>query len=114
MIDDRSHITTHVLDAATGSPSQGVSVELARLTEGWTTVVSRSTDVQGRISDLGPVALEPGIYRLTFDTGAYFARDGRPTFYPRIDITVEITATDEHYHVPILLSPFAFTTYRGS
>jgi 5-hydroxyisourate hydrolase len=111
---DRSHITTHVLDAATGSPAQGVSVELARFDGEWTALVSRSTDAQGRIADLGPTALEPGIYRLTFDTGDWFARDGRSTFYPRIDVTVEITATDEHYHVPILLSPFAFTTYRGS
>ncbi|GGG06831.1 5-hydroxyisourate hydrolase [Rhodococcoides trifolii] len=111
---DRSHITTHVLDAANGSPAQGVSVELALLADGWNAVASRTTDEQGRISDLGPAALEPGIYRLTFDTASYFGRDVRSTFYPRIDITVEIAAVDEHYHVPILLSPFAFTTYRGS
>jgi 5-hydroxyisourate hydrolase len=112
-VTDRSHVTTHVLDAADGVPAQGVSVALVRESDG-VTLASRVTDAQGRIADLGPARLERGYYRLTFDTASYFARESRPTFYPRIDVTVDIRAADEHYHVPILLSPFAFTTYRGS
>ncbi|WP_027505001.1 MULTISPECIES: hydroxyisourate hydrolase [unclassified Rhodococcus (in: high G+C Gram-positive bacteria)] len=108
-----AHVTTHVLDAADGVPAQGVSVVLVRERDG-VTLASRVTDAQGRITDLGPARLEPGVYRLTFDTASYFTRGGRPTFYPRIDIAVDIRSADEHYHVPILLSPFAYTTYRGS
>ncbi|WP_395245973.1 hydroxyisourate hydrolase [Agromyces sp. MMS24-K17] len=70
------------------------------------------TDADGRTSSLGPEALPEGVYRVVFDTAAYF-RD-RPTFYPEVAITFELAAADEHYHVPLLLSPFAYSTYRGS
>ena len=107
-----SHVTAHVLDAARGVPAQGLSIELSD-TDG--TAVARSvTDEQGRVSSLGPSELTPGTYRLTFDTGAYFATQNTECFHPEVVVTFEITAPDQHYHIPLLLSPFAFTTYRGS
>ena len=107
-----SHVTAHVLDAARGTPAQGLSIELSD-TDG--TAVARSvTDEHGRVSSLGPSELTPGTYRLTFDTGAYFAAQNTECFHPEVVVTFEITAPDQHYHIPLLLSPFAFTTYRGS
>jgi 5-hydroxyisourate hydrolase len=107
-----SHVTTHVLDAALGRPAVGVAVALfdaegARIAEG-------ATDVDGRVSDLGPDALPAGEYRVVFESGAYFAASGVDGFYPRITIDFELVDTDAHYHVPVLLSPFAYSTYRGS
>lgn len=111
-MSERSLISTHVLDAANGAPAQGVSVSLSRGDS--TQVASGITDDHGRIADLGPPNLPAGHYRLTFDSGRYFAAQGTATFYPTVDIVFEIVAGERHYHVPILLSPFAFTTYRGS
>lgn len=109
----RSHVTSHVLDATTGRPAVGVPVRLeSRANDGWTLVAEAITDADGRASALGPDALDEGVYRVVFDTAAYFA--GRPTFYPEVAITFELAAADEHYHVPLLLSPFAYSTYRGS
>lgn len=79
-----------------------------------TELASGVTDAQGRISDLGPASLPPGRYRLTFETGRYFADRDVETFYPAVEIVFEVLADAAHYHVPLLLSPFAFTTYRGS
>jgi 5-hydroxyisourate hydrolase len=105
-----SHVTTHVLDAVTGVPADGVAVSLLH---GGDVIASGVTDDDGRIGSLGPERLEPGVYQVRFETGAYFARDDLDTLYPHVDITFEI-AGPEHYHVPLLLSPFAFSTYRGS
>lgn len=80
----------------------------------WEHVASGTTNDDGRIGDLGPEALASGTYRITFDTGAYFARTNTATFYPEVTITFVIDEDEKHYHVPILLSPFAFSTYRGS
>lgn len=111
----RSHVTTHVLDAAAGRPAAGVAVVLAaRAGAAWQTVAEGVTDADGRIGDLGPETLEPGIYQVRFDTGSYFALAGTPCFYPSVEITFELAAAAEHYHVPLLLSPFAYSTYRGS
>ncbi|MGV8874650.1 MAG: hydroxyisourate hydrolase [Rhodococcus sp. (in: high G+C Gram-positive bacteria)] len=110
--DPRSHVTAHVLDAAKGVPAQGVSIILAD-THG-TSVARAVTDQHGRVEALGPSELPPGTYRLTFATGAYFAAQHTECFHPEVVVTFEITAPDEHYHIPLLLSPFAFTTYRGS
>lgn len=111
----RSHVTTHVLDAASGRPAQGVAVTLAAWeADAWRPVAAGATDADGRVGDLGPERLEPGVYRASFDTGAYFAASGTASFYPRVDITFEVASADEHYHVPLLLSPFAYSTYRGS
>lgn len=115
-----SHLTTHVLDAATGSPAENVVVSLARHVDGGGTlgIAQGFTDADGRLA-LGPDRLEPGMYALTFGTGAWFADRGIPTFYPLVTVTFSIgTSTaeddDRHLHVPLLLSPFAYSTYRGS
>jgi len=109
-------LSTHVLDAATGRPAHGVPV---RLTRGDTATVlfSAVTDPDGRHrhqNDGKDVSLAAGIYELTFDTGAYFAASGQSGFYPRVTVTFEIVDPGAHHHVPLLLSPFAFSTYRGS
>ena len=109
-----SHITTHVLDAVTGVPAPGVPVQLfARDREQWHLVAEAVTDADGRAKHLGPEALPPGAYRLRFDTEAYFAGRGIRTFYPETLITF-VVDDGRHYHVPLLLSPFAYSTYRGS
>ncbi|UNX54896.1 hydroxyisourate hydrolase [Georgenia sp. TF02-10] len=110
-----SHITTHVLDAVAGTPAAGVGVTLARLTDGGPQeLAAGTTDADGRNRDLGPERLEPGTYRITFATEEYFDRQGRETFYPQVTIDFRVAPGQDHYHVPILLSPFAFSTYRGS
>jgi 5-hydroxyisourate hydrolase len=115
MTDLRSRVTTHVLDAVSGRPASGVEVTLEQQgAEGWQRVVAGTTDSDGRISDFGPVDLEPGVYRVSFGTAAYFASLGQPTFYPEVIIPFNLTDRDAHYHVPLLLSPYAFSTYRGS
>jgi len=110
-----SHLTTHVLDAATGTPAVGVTVELTD--SSGLSVADGVTDADGR-ARLGPELLPAGDYTLTFRTGAYFADLGVDTFYPLVSVTfsVEVAAdgTSRHYHVPLLLSPFAYFTYRGS
>jgi 5-hydroxyisourate hydrolase len=114
-----SAITTHVLDTALGQPAAGVPVRLERV--GGTgfsgTVIGRaSTGQDGRASDLGPAELEPGTYRLVFDTGAYSrAREpGELPFFPEVTVTFTVADPARHYHVPLLLSPFGYSTYRGS
>jgi 5-hydroxyisourate hydrolase len=103
-----SLVTTHVLDAAAGRPARGISVRLE--TQG-SLVAEGRTDDDGRIRDLGPDELAPGVYRLVFDTEAYLGPDG---FFPEITVTFRIIDATAHHHVPILLSPFAYSTYRGS
>jgi 5-hydroxyisourate hydrolase len=105
-----SHISTHVLDTATGRPAVGVSVSLLD-TDG-TVIATGSTDADGRISTLGPDALPAGHYRLIFDTGAWFG--DVPHFYPIVTIDFWLADAASHHHVPLLLSPFAYSTYRGS
>jgi 5-hydroxyisourate hydrolase len=105
-----SHVTTHVLDAALGRPAEGVAVEL--LYADGTLVALGVTDADGRVSDFGPPALPAGEYRVVFDTGAYFG--DTPHFYPRVTIDFLLADESSHYHVPLLLSPFAYSTYRGS
>jgi len=97
-----SHVTTHVLDTAAGRPAAGIPV---RLLVGAVLVAAGETDADGRVSDLGPETLEPGDYRLEFDVAT--------PFLPRVVIDFTI-ADASHYHVPVLLSPYGFTTYRGS
>ncbi len=114
-----SPITSHVLDTALGRPARNLGVRLDALdgTGAWQTLADRSTGDDGRVTDLLPTApLAPGTYRLTFATGAYFAGSGRATFYPRVEVIFEVTAAaaGEHFHVPLLISPFGYSTYRGS
>ncbi len=113
-----SLITTHVLDTSRGQPASGVKVQLAFEGAGqeWQVVATGITNQDGRIGNLlpanAPVAI--GIYRLTFDTRAYFQQHNVQSFYPYIPIVFAIQQTDQHYHVPLLLNPFGYTTYRGS
>lgn len=104
------HITTHVLDAVRGVPAAEVDVTLS--TDDGAAVAAGRTDADGRLG-LGPDVLEPGDYALTFATGAYFAANGTATFYPSVTIAFTV-AERPHYHVPLLLSPFGYSTYRGS
>ena len=109
--------STHVLDASSGVPATGVPVTLNRTVarSGWVEVLRGVTDRDGRLSAAGSdVVAVSGVYRVDFDTGAYFADGGGETFYPLVSITFRITDPAAHHHVPLLLSPFAYTTYRGS
>ena len=107
-----SHVTTHVLDAALGLPAAGIAVALSGPTGEM--FATGTTDADGRITQLGPDVLPAGDYRLEFEVGPYFSAAGRRAFYPRVTIDFIVTDVDEHYHVPVLLSPFAYSTYRGS
>ena len=112
-----SGITTHVLDTARGRPAAGVAVVLERRAgDGWRHVGRGTTDGDGRLRTLVPAgaALEPGAYRLTFATAEYFAAADVSAFYPRVVIEFTVADGETHYHVPLLLSPFGYTTYRGS
>lgn len=109
-----SAVTTHVLDTALGRPGRGVPVRLERLDAGPALLAEAATDDDGRVRDLGPGRLEPGRYRLVFGTAAYHAATGQDGFFPEVVITFALTDPDQHYHVPLLLSPFAYSTYRGS
>ena len=110
-----SGITTHVLDAALGQPAAGVPVRLEQLgPETTETLADVVTDDDGRCGSLGPDHPAAGTYRLTFDTAAYFTATGQTGFYPAVSVTFTLTDPARHYHVPVLLSPFAYSTYRGS
>jgi 5-hydroxyisourate hydrolase len=111
-------ISTHVLDNALGRPAGGVPVALWRLAgapAGEPVLVAEAvTDADGRVARLGEPGLPAGGYRLVFDTAAYFAAIGQAAFFPEIAISFTAAEADGHYHVPLLLSPFAYATYRGS
>lgn len=107
-----SGLSTHVLDAVSGTPAVGIRVALFRGGDG--EIATAATDADGRIGELLPGPISPGDYRLSFDTGSYFEIKGTATFYPEVSISFTVTDPDAHYHVPLLLSPFAYSTYRGS
>ena len=113
-----SPITTHVLDTFRGRPAAGVELRLERVRDdGAAAVLARgATDADGRARGLlpGGAPVEPGTYRMVFETGAYFRAQALETFYPRVAVEFEVAAAGEHYHVPLLLSPFGYSTYRGS
>ncbi len=112
-----SPITTHVLDTAVGKPAEGVPVTLEfEATGGWQLLGKGNTNVDGRIADLvaETVSLATGIYRLTFDTSAYFESRQIKSFYPQVSVVFKLEHPGQHYHVPLLLSPFGYSTYRGS
>lgn len=104
-----STLSTHVLDTGLGRPAAGIPVRLER--DG-SVLGSFATDPDGR-ARLAGVTLTPGRYRLVFDPSQYFKNSGRSSLYPEVAISFEVTA-DEHYHLPLLLSPFGYTTYKGS
>lgn len=111
-----SPLTTHVLDTSTGRPAVGVALTLSRRgPDGLVELARAVTNADGRAPELlVGRPLESGVYRLHFATGAYFAAAGRACFYPEVAIDFEVTAPHEHHHVPLLLSPFGYSTYRGS
>ncbi|MGQ0738958.1 MAG: hydroxyisourate hydrolase [Bacteroidota bacterium] len=111
-----SQLTTHILDTTKGRPAEGVSVFLYRQHNNeWSEITIGTTNKDGRIPNLlrSDITLEPGVYKFRFETAGYFTRQGIKTFYPFIEITFTITGS-EHYHVPLLLNPFGYSTYRGS
>ncbi len=113
-----SAITTHVLDTSKGRAAIGVPVVLAVRAAGndWTTIGKGKTDHDGRLATLVPAGtpLQEGIYRLTFDAGAYFRAQGIETIYSEVPIVFAVRDPTERYHIPLLLSPHGYTTYRGS
>jgi len=111
-----SPVTTHVLDTSSGKPAPEITIILYFFKEdNWDEIASGITNKDGRISDLfkKETSLEKGIYKMKFETGDYFKQRGLKNFYPQVEIIFEIDS-DEHYHIPLLLSPFGYTTYRGS
>jgi 5-hydroxyisourate hydrolase len=122
-----SLITTHVLDTALGRPASAVPVSLSQLSDDaggsphvWSVLATAVTDHNGRVEnfdsarDIGPAALPAGRYRLVFDTEAYFSLTSTESFFSEITIVFTVTEDGKHYHVPLLLSPFAYSTYRGN
>lgn len=110
-----SSLSTHVLDTSRGGPAAGVAVVLKRQDgDRWKVLARGETDDDGRLSAGLPAELEPGVYALRFEVEPYFVRRGVDAFYPHAEVVFKIVAADEHYHVPLLLSPFGYSTYRGS
>ncbi len=113
-------LSVHVLDLQTGQPSPGIQVDLERRVEagGWQALGSGVTDGQGRIRALVPAAAlqqwSAGEYRVVFRTGEFYARQKQPSFFPEIPVVIRVDSAKQHYHVPLLLSPFGFSTYRGN
>lgn len=106
-----STLSTHVLDTSLGRPAQGITVTLE---QGSDIIGTGMTDADGRVPEIRTgAALSAGVYRLRFLVAVYFAQDGRDSFYSEITVNFRIAA-DEHYHVPLLVSPFGYSTYRGS
>ncbi|MGU3431588.1 hydroxyisourate hydrolase [Actinomycetes bacterium M1A6_2h] len=105
-------VSTHVLDAAKGVPAAGVPITLTD-SDG-VVLTSSATDSDGRAGHLLPEDSGPGVYRITFDTASYFRSIETVGFYPEVTVSFTVTEPSSHHHVPLLLSPFAFSTYRGS
>lgn len=113
-----AHISTHVLDIARGQPAKGVPVRFERrdAAGNWRLLASARTDQDGRCSQLLPEKekLTPGLYRLGFETATYFAALKLDGLYPLVEITFQVRKGQKHFHIPLLLSPNGYTTYRGS
>lgn len=112
-----SAITTHVLDTSRGRPGSGIKIVL-EYNDGnaWSEIARGQTNFDGRLPDLltADFHLLAGIYRLTFDTRAYYESQSEHGFYPYVDVVFEVKDPTQHYHVPLLLNPFGYSTYRGS
>jgi hydroxyisourate hydrolase len=109
-------ITTHVLDTSLGKPGRNVRIELERESGlGWLQIGKGVTDDDGRLRTLTPPGpVEPGTYRIRFETGEYCAANSQSCFFPRVEIHFTVVDGEQHYHVPLLLSPYGYSTYRGS
>lgn len=105
-------LSTHVLDTSLGRPAAGIGVVLE--SQDGTDLGQGFTDGDGRVGAIGPERLDPGEYRLRFATGDYFAARGEAAFYPEVVVVFTVADGSEHYHVPVLLSPYGYSTYRGS
>ncbi len=111
-----SQITTHILDTTRGKPAGGITIILyAGGNDEWSEIARGVTDNDGRISNLlkKDSLLQFGIYKMRFETKDYFDKQQIPTFYPYVEIIFDLT-TQEHYHIPLLLNPYGYSTYRGS
>ncbi len=112
-----SQITTHILDIARGAPARDVSISLSRFQNNeWVLIGEGKTNSDGRIADLCTAGecMDAGTYQMHFDTEGYFKSQGDPVFYPWADVVFNIEGNGDHYHIPLLLSPFGHSTYRGS
>jgi 5-hydroxyisourate hydrolase len=111
-----SPITTHVLDISLGRPAQGIAVILQMQAGAeWKEIARGVTSPEGRLADLLPPGkFARGTYRLRFETGLYFAARQAASFYPYVEVTFDVTDAAQHFHVPLLVSPYSYTTYRGS
>ena len=112
-----SQITTHILDTARGQPASGVSLVLFELDgDMWTQLAAGVTNDDGRVPDLLPAdrVLPARTYRMHFATADYFSNRGEPVFYPWVDVVFNLDGSGDHYHIPLLLAPFGYSTYRGS
>lgn len=108
-------LSSHVLDGTRGCPAVGVSVRWDQLVgDEWKQVASAVTDEDGRVTDWGGASPDRGVHRVVFGSGDYFAARQVETFYPEVVVVFEVTDAARHHHVPLLLSPFAYSTYRGS
>ena len=110
-------ISTHILDTAMGRPATGVPITLARLTDDkWSALNEATTDADGRCKHLLPAneTLQPGTYRVHFETIAYYQQHKLDGLYPYVEIVFTVTEGEQHYHVPLLLTANGYTTYRGS
>lgn len=111
-----SQITTHVLDTTIGKPGEGISIELQQQKNNeWLTIAKGVTNNDGRITDLleQDKVLSPNTYRMVFHTASYFSNQNKKAFYPIVIIHFQ-TMDQSHYHIPLLLNPFGYSTYRGS
>jgi 5-hydroxyisourate hydrolase len=110
-----TRITSHVLDTSTGQPASGLTVRLECSSAGSSArLASATTDADGRVRDWLPAGIPAGRYRLVFETGPWFRAAGRNALYPEVLIDFEVQDGVSHYHLPLLLSPFGYSTYRGS
>ncbi len=111
-------ISTHVLDVAQGKPAKGVAVRLDRRESSgnWVLVGSSHTDSDGRCNQLVPEndVFRPGLYRLSFDAASYHHAENTEGLYPVVEITFQVREGESQFHIPLLLSPYGYTTYRGS
>lgn len=113
----KNPVSVHVLNLQTGVPTAGITVELEQHQKaGWVNLASGVTDQNGRINALFPAdkSLTPGDYKVTFKTGDYYQQEKQPTFFPEIPVMFHVDKSGEHLHIPLLLSPFGYSTYRGN
>jgi len=112
-----SQITTHVLDTTRGKPAKNLPIALfVQTDDGWQALATGDTNADGRIADLlaDDIVLAAGVYRMNFATKAYFDANNEQGFYPYVDIVFELDGSNSHYHIPLLLTAFGYSTYRGS